>query len=85
MFKAFGLKIYAILGAIIATLLMIVGYRGRKIDYLQHDAKINDRIKKNHEQQEIDEKEVLKNEQEEIEKDAISIDSRSRRDQFNEL
>jgi len=85
MFKIIGLKIYAFLGVVIAVLLAFVGYRGRKIDELEHDAKINDEIKSIHEQQLADRSEVLQNEPREIIAELKERRTSSRSDRFNKL
>lgn len=85
MFSGIWAKLVAFLSVTVAVLLTIVGYRGRKIDELKHDAKIKDEIKAIHEQQEIDEKEVLDSEPEEIKREIKERSNLSKSDRFNKL
>ncbi|MGB1304028.1 hypothetical protein [Pseudoalteromonas marina] len=85
MFSGIWSKIVAFLSAAVAVLLFIVGHRGRKIDELEHDAKINDELKSIREQQDLDEKEILNNEPEQIKKEVKDRSNLSKRDRFNKL
>ena len=85
MFSGIWAKIVAFLSATVAVLLFIVGHRGRKIDDLEHDAKIHDELKAIREQQGIDEKEVLNNEPEEIKKEVKERSNLDRVDRIKRL
>jgi len=82
MFSGLWAKLTAFMGVVIAGLLFLVGYRGRKIDKLEHDAKIKDEIKSIHEQQDKDEKGVLNNEPTQIKEE---IEKRTNLDRANRI
>ena len=82
-----GIKNYALAigAALLAVLYAIVRYQGNKIDDLEHDAKIKDKIKENHDKQEADEIEVLDNEEKNIQTDLQKHRDKSRADRANRL
>ena len=85
MFKALGLKIYAILGLIITVLLALVGYQRKTIKKQEHEIKVKDFVKEVADKQIEDEKEVLDNEQNEIKKETNVRANLSKSDRFNRL
>ena len=85
MLNSIWLKLSAALGVAVAILLSIVGYRGRKIDELEHEAKIEGKIKENAKKQTEDEREVLSNEQIEIKAEQIKRKLLTKRARFNKL
>ena len=85
MLNSIWLKLSAALGVAVAILLSIVGYRGRKIDELEHEAKIEGKIKENAKKQIKDEREVLKNEPEQIDNEIKARRNSSKSDRINRL
>lgn len=85
MFNPLKWKIWAGVGAIMLIMWTYIKKLLADRAKLQHDAKINDEIKSIHEQQEIDEREVLDNEPKEIKKEVKSRSQLSKRDRFNKL
>ena len=85
MLNSIWLKLSAVLGVAVAILLSIVGYRGRKIDELEHEAKIEGKIKENAKKQTEDEREVLNNEPIEIKAEREKRAELTKKARFNRL
>ena len=85
MFSAIKNYALAIGAALLAVLYAIVRYQGNKIDDLEHDAEIKDKIKENHDKQEADQIEVLDNEEKNIKTDLEEHRNKSRSDRSKRL
>ena len=85
MLNSIWLKLSAVLGVAVAVLLSIVSYRGRKIDELEHEAKIEGKIKENAKKQTEDEREVLNNEPIEIKAEREKRAELTKEARFNRL
>ena len=78
-------KLIAGMTALVGILLFWLKLRGDKIEDLEHDALVNEKIKENQVKQVKDKKEVLDNEKDKINKKVKDNAGKSRRDRASKL